>query len=120
MENNVNTDNRSRVVLAVILITVGGLWLLRLIGLQLNLQDLFHPFFVVFRYLGKIVFSWPMILVIAGLVLVAGQRAGGWILVVVGGVFLIPKIFHLPDFSFSLIFPLALVIAGISMVVRRF
>ncbi len=120
MENKANTDNRSRVVLAVILITIGGIWLLQQIGLQLHLKDLFHPFFVVFSYLGRIVFSWPMILVIAGLVLVAGQRSGGWVLVVVGSVFLIPRIFHLPDFSFSMVFPLALVAAGIAMVVRRF
>lgn len=112
-------EEHSKLVLAIILITVGLIWLLRHLGIHLHLDDLFRPFWAFFSHIGEIVFSWPMILVIAGLVLAAGKRQGGWILVVLGGVFLIPKIFHFQDFSLSLVFPLLIIIAGVALIMRR-
>ncbi|MBP7505146.1 MAG: hypothetical protein KA780_06840 [Prolixibacteraceae bacterium] len=112
-------DDRSKLVLAIILIAIGTLWLLQQIGVHFHIDQLFQPFFTVFKHLGRILFSWPMVLVIIGLVMVAGKRTGGWVLVVLGGVFLIPKIFHIPDFSFSLIFPLFLIVAGAALVLRK-
>jgi len=120
MEKSKNQpEDRSKLVLPVILIMVGILWLLLQLGVHLNLENLFYPIFEAFRHIGTVVFSWPMILVVAGLVLAAGKRQGGWILVVLGGVFLIPKILHLQDFSLSMVFPLLIIIAGVAMIVKR-
>ncbi len=113
------TENRSKVVLAVVLIVLGIFWLLSQLNVHFHLENLFRPFYQVFSHIGRVIFSWPMILVLVGLVLIAGKRQGGWILIVLGGIFLIPKIFLIPSFSFSLIFPVLLVFAGIAMLVRR-
>lgn len=118
MDKN-SSDERSKVVLAVILIAIGVIWLLRQLGIHLQLEGFFRPFFSVFSYLGRILFSWPMILVVVGLVMLAGKRPGGWIILVLGGIFLIPKIFMIPGFSFSLIFPLFLIVAGAALVFRK-
>ncbi len=120
MENSKNqTEDRSKLVLAIILIAVGLIWLLRQLGIQMHLENLFHPFYLFFGHIGKIVFSWPMILVVVGLVMAAGKRQGGWILVVLGGVFLIPRILQVGDFSLSVVFPLLIIIAGIALIIRR-
>ena len=113
-----NTEDRTKLVLAVILIAVGLIWLLHLIGIHFHMQDLFYPFVKVIRFVSRILFSWPMILVIAGFVMVAGQRGGGWILVALGGLFMIPRILNFYDFSYSLIFPLILILVGVAMVIR--
>ncbi len=112
-------DDHSKLVLAVILIAVGVVWLLRQLGVHFHIDQMFQPFVWVFNHLGRILFSWPMVLVIIGLVMLAGKRSGGWILVVLGGIFLIPRIFDIPGFSFSLIFPLFLIVAGAALVLRK-
>ncbi len=114
------TENRSKIVLAVILITLGVLWLLGQINQQYHLGELFQPFYHIFSRIGRVIFSWPMILILVGLVLIAGKRSGGWILIVVGSLFLLPRIFMFPHFSFSMIFPLILILAGGVLITKRF
>ena len=114
-----NTESRSKSVFAIILIVIGLVWMLRIFGLQLHLENLWRPFMMLFSHLGRVIFSWPMILVIIGLILVAGKRTGGWILIIIGGIYLIPRIFNFPDFSFSIIAPLILVFAGIALIIKR-
>lgn len=114
-----DTENRSKAVLAVILIVVGIFWLLGQLNLHFHLDTIFRPFVNLFGQVGKVLFSWPMILVVVGLLLVAGNRQGGWILVVLGGIFLLPKIFLFPGFSLSLVLPALLIIAGIVLLVRK-
>jgi hypothetical protein len=114
-----NTKNRSREVLAIVLIALGIFWLLGQLNVQFHLENLFRPFYQVFSHIGRVIFSWPLIFVLVGLVLIAGKRQVGWILIVLGGIFLIPKIFLIPDFSFSFIFPVILLFAGIAMLVKR-
>jgi len=114
-----NTENRSKVVLAVILIALGIFWMFGQLNLHFHLENLFRPFYLLFSHMGRVIFSWPMILLLVGLVLIAGKRQGGWILIVLGGIFLIPKIFLIPDFPFSMILPLLLVFAGIVLLTRR-
>ncbi|HOI49011.1 MAG TPA: hypothetical protein PK167_06895 [Prolixibacteraceae bacterium] len=116
---NEKTEDRSRVVLAAILIVVGLLWLFRQLGVHFHFDELFAPFHWIYHKIGNVIFSWPMILVLVGLILLAGKRSGGVALIVVGGIFLIPRIFLLPGFSFSLIFPVLLVVAGIAMVANK-
>jgi hypothetical protein len=113
------TENRSKSVFAIILIAIGLIWMLRVFGLHLHLENIWRPFMMLFTRVGSVIFSWPMILLIIGLILLAGKRSGGWILIVIGGIYLIPRIFNFPDFSFSIIAPLILVFAGLALIIKR-
>ena len=112
-------QDHSNVAIAVILISVGVLWTLKELGVHINFEQLLAPFTWIFSKIGRIIFSWPMILLIIGLILVSGKNTGGWILVALGGFFLIPRIFALPGFSFTLIFPLAVLFTGLLLIVRK-
>ncbi len=121
MENNVHRD-KHRNVLAFVLIGIGMLWILRHLGVYFNFHvfwdNLFYPFRTVFHNLAGFIFSWQIILIIIGLVLMAGRRSIGIVLVVIGGVFLLPKLFFFPHFSLSFLFPVLLIGIGIAMVAR--
>ncbi|HPT31615.1 MAG TPA: hypothetical protein PLW67_07220, partial [Prolixibacteraceae bacterium] len=118
MENG-KTENGSKITLAVILIVVGIIWLFGQLGIQLHLAEFFQPFGMIFGKIGHLVFSWPMILILIGLILLAGNRNGGWILIILGGIFLLPRIFLIPSFPVSIIFPLLLILAGGALIIRR-
>ena len=123
MENKPENSN-SRVVLAFVLIGIGSLWLLRKLGIYLEwpkfyLENIFFPFKNMFHDLTQFIFSWQMVLIIVGLILMAGKRSAGVVLIVIGGIFLLPKIFVLPGLTFSLFFPVLLVGLGIALIVRK-
>ncbi len=123
MENKSENSN-SRVVLAFVLIGIGSIWLLRKLGLhfelpQIFLQNFFFPFKNMFHDLTHFIFSWQMILIIVGLILMAGKRSAGVVLIAIGGIFLLPRIFILPGFTFSMFFPVLLVGLGIALIARR-
>lgn len=117
-------NNNSKVVIAWILIGIGTIWILRKIGFYFELphfyfQDILFPFKQVFHGLFHFIFSWQIILIIVGLILMAGKRSSGLVLIVVGGLFLLPKFFFIPGLTFSMFFPVLLVGLGIAMIVRR-
>lgn len=117
-------NNNSKVVLAWILIGIGIIWILRKIGYYFEIphfyfQNIFFPFKNIFHDLTRFLFSWQMVLIIVGLVLMAGKRSAGVVLIVIGGIFLLPKIFVLPGLTFSLFFPVLLVALGIALIVRK-
>ena len=115
----VKSESGSRLTFAVILIVIGILWLLGQLNIHLHLRELFMPFQVIFGKIGHLVFSWPVILILIGLILLAGNRSGGWILIILGGIFLLPRIFLIPSFPVSIIFPLFLILAGGALIIRR-
>ena len=123
MENKPQSNN-SKVVLAWVLIGIGILWILRKIGFYFDIphfyfQNIFFPFKNIFHDLTHFLFSWQMVLIIVGLVLMAGKRSSGIVLIVVGGIFLLPKLFVVPGLTFSMFFPVLLVGLGIAMIVRK-
>jgi hypothetical protein len=123
MENKPESRN-SRVVLAFVLIGIGSIWLLRKLGIYFELpkfylQNFFIPFKNLFHDLTHFIFSWQMILIIVGLILLAGKRSAGVVLIVIGAIFLLPKIFIMPGLTFSVFFPVLLVGLGIALIVRR-
>lgn len=123
MENKPENNN-SKVVLAWVLIGIGVLWILRKIGIYFELphfylQDFFFPFKNMFQGLFHFIFSWQMVLIIVGLILMAGKRSAGIVLIIIGGLFILPKFFFLSGLTFSMVFPLVLVGLGIAMIVRR-
>jgi len=122
MDNKPQRDN-SRIVLAFVLIGIGVLWILKKLGfyidLNVNLHNIFYPIRQIFHGWGHFIFSWQMILIIIGLVLLAGKRSLGIVFVVIGGVFILPKIAHFPGLTVSLLFPVVLIGIGLAMVIRR-
>jgi hypothetical protein len=114
-----NTENRSKIVLAIILIAVGIFWFIGQINMQFHIFAIFKPLWGIFSHIGRIVFSWPMILMLVGLILLAGNRSGGWVLIILGGIFLLPRIFMFPHFPFTIIFPLILILVGGAMIIKR-
>jgi hypothetical protein len=117
-------DNNSKVVLAYVLIGIGIIWILRKIGLYFEIphfyfQNIFFPFKDIFQDLTHFIFSWQMILIIVGLILMAGKRSAGIVLIVIGGIFLLPKFLILPGLTFSMFFPVLLVGLGIAMIARK-
>jgi hypothetical protein len=117
-------DNNSKVVLAYVLIGIGIIWILRKIGLYFDipyfyLQNIFFPFRDIFHDITHFIFSWQMVLIIVGLILMAGKRSAGIVLIVVGGIFLLPKIFIIPGLTFTMFFPVLLVGLGIAMIARK-
>ncbi len=123
MKNELKKDN-STMVFAVVLIVVGGIWLLRKAGIFFNfphihLGDIFYPFRQIFSHFGGFIFSWPMILILVGLLLLAGKRSFGIVLIVIGGIFILPRLFVVPGLSLSLLFPVFLIGAGVALIARK-
>lgn len=119
MENKPQKDN-SKITLAVVLIAVGFLWILKKIGVDLNFfPDIINPIRNAFHSLPGFIFSWPMVLVIVGLIMIAGKRSSGVVLIIVGGVFLIPKIFEIGGISGTLFLPVLLIAIGVGLIVKH-
>lgn len=123
MENKPQNNN-SKVVLAYVLIGIGVIWILRKIGIYFEVphfyfQNIFFPFKNIFHDFTNFIFSWQMVLIVVGLILMAGKRSAGIVLIVVGGIFLLPKFLVVPGLTFSMFFPVLLVGLGIAMIVRK-
>lgn len=117
-------ENNSKLILAFVLIGIGIIWILKKIGLYFDIphfyfQNILFPFKDFFHSLFGFMFSWQMILIIVGLILMAGKRSAGLVLIVVGGIFLLPKILGIHGITFSLFFPVLLVGLGVAMIARR-
>ncbi|HDR89920.1 MAG TPA: hypothetical protein ENN63_09890 [Bacteroidetes bacterium] len=71
--------------------------------------------------LRHILFSWPMLLVALGVIFLASREGSltGWILLIIGGFFLVPRIFPGVHFEFHLFFwPVLLIGLGLVMIFR--
>jgi len=123
MENKLEKNN-SKVVLAWVLIGFGVIWILRKIGIYFDIphfyfQNIFFPFRNMFHGLFNFIFSWQLVLIIVGLILMAGKRSSGIVLIVIGGIFMLPKLFFIPGLTFSMFLPVLLVGLGVAMIARR-
>lgn len=123
MESKPQKDN-SRIVFAFILIGIGSLWILRRLGFYINFPNIhwehfFYPFRQFFHGWGHFLFSWQMILIIVGLVLMAGKRSLGIVFIIVGGLFILPKLFYFPGLTISLLLPILLIGIGVAMVAKK-
>lgn len=68
-----------------------------------------------------IVFSWQMLLIVLGVVFISSRdsKPTGYILLAVGGFFLIPRIFHIGFDWNSLFWPVMLIFLGIMVIFHR-
>lgn len=123
MNNEPQQKNNSRVVLAFVLIGIGVIWILHRLGIYIEFPEIywsniFFPLRKFFHVVGHVIFSWPMILIIIGLVLMAGKRKTGVVFIIVGGIFLLPRIFLFHGLTISLLLPVLLIGIGVAMVAR--
>jgi len=115
----------SRETLALVLIGIGLLLILKQFGVFhhfpfFHFQNIFQPIRNVFHGIGHFIFSWPMILVIIGIVLLAGKRSGGLVLLIIGGVFILPKLFVISGATILFLFPVILIALGVALVAKLF
>jgi len=103
-----NQRSNKRAFLGVMLVLVG----IVVIIANLNL----FPF-----GLGPILFSWPTLLILLGLFFLLSReaKATGWILILVGGIFMIPRMWHdVPWGWHELFWPTLLVGLGAMLIAR--
>lgn len=122
METTKQKENSGQ-TLAIILIVIGAVWILGKIGVFLSLHnvlsDIVFSFRNVLHTIPSFIFSWPVILIIVGLILMAGNRKSGIALIIIGGILLLPKILLFPGLTISLLVPAILVGVGVSMILKR-
>lgn len=121
----IDEQKNSKQGLAILLIVIGLLWILKQSGAFygfpfFHMNHIFAPVGKVFGGLAHIVFSWQMVLILVGLVLMAGRRSAGLVLLIIGGIFLLPRLFVFSGAVFFLLLPLLLIGVGIAIVARIF
>ncbi len=105
MESHCSKGNR-RLLFGVVLIAIGGLWILEQLHIiPPNLRD--------------VLISWQMLLVVIGIFsLFSGNETSGWVLILIGGFFMIPHVIEVPWELRRLTWPILLVALGALMLVR--
>jgi hypothetical protein len=124
MSGESHDKGNARIVFAFVLIGVGIFWALRKLGIYFEFPDIFweniiYPLRDFFFRISHFLFSWPMILIIIGVVLLAGKRSSGLVFLIVGGVFILPKIFSVPGLTMSLFLPVLLIGIGVAIVAKK-
>jgi len=100
-----NKSNR-RFVFGVVLIVFGSLWILE----RLNILP---------ESVSDLIISWQSLLIVIGVVsLINGSETTGWVLILIGGLFMVPHMFEIPWELRRLIWPVLLVTLGILMLFR--
>ncbi|NLX29496.1 MAG: hypothetical protein GXY59_11050 [Bacteroidales bacterium] len=95
-----------RFVFGIVLIVFGMLWML----------DKLH---ILPEAVGEMVISWQSLLIVIGVVtLINGNQTTGWILIVLGAVFMVPHFFTVPWELRRLFWPALLVTVGVIMLLR--
>ena len=108
--------------LGTILIIIGLLWILKEFGWQLGfpaVESVRHAIagvFAIFR-VHAWTFALPVLLLIAGVLLVAGHRGIGILLLVLAVLFLMPHLI-IPGILAIIFFPVLLIIVGIIFLTR--
>jgi len=97
-----------RVILGGVLIFLGGLFLLN----SLDIVD--------FRF-SRVIFSWPFIMLVIGLFILANtnKKILGGIFSGLGALFLIPRIFPEVNYDGGIIIPLLLIILGTYIIINK-
>lgn len=63
-------------------------------------------------------FTWQTLLIVLGLIMISGRdsRGTGFILLLIGSFFLLPRIIHVPDYWSSLFWPSLLILLGLAVI----
>lgn len=111
MENenrNFKRNTRAHLLLGIILVLLG-------IAVMAEIFDA-----VPWR-MRDIIFSWQMILIVLGVIFISGgsNRSTGYILLVIGGFFILPRFFDVPHYWRSLFWPSILILVGLLIIFGR-
>jgi len=88
----------------------------------------FAGFFLVIRntgifpdFIDNVIFSWPMLLVVIGLIMTmgSGEKTAGIIVLAVGGFFMIPLIFRETFHMYNMFWPSIFIIIGVIFIVTQ-
>ncbi len=103
-----NRLSNNKAVIGVILVLAGLFLVIRNTG--------FFPDFI-----DHVVFSWPMLLVVIGLVMTLGatEKTAGIIIMAVGGFFMIPLIFRESFHMYNMFWPSIFIIIGVIFIVTK-
>jgi predicted membrane protein len=98
----------NRAVIGVVLVLAGLFLVMRNTGI--------FPDFI-----DSVVFSWPMLLVVIGLIMTLGssEKTGGIIVMAVGGFFMIPLVFRETFHMYNMFWPSIFIIVGIIFIISR-
>jgi predicted membrane protein len=101
-----NSINR-RVLFGVVLIAIGGVWILEQLG-------------IIPHVLRDVLISWQMLLIVIGIFsLFSGNETSGWILILIGTLFMIPDVIEVPWKLRRLAWPAMLVAIGVLLIIRH-
>ncbi len=109
MKNNQSRNiSSSRLALGLILIALGVLYFLD------NIDVITFDF-------GHVLFSWPMFITVIGLIILLNSRNRffGTLLLFIGLFFLLPRIFPELHYNSGIIWPILIIILGVSILVKR-
>ncbi len=107
--------------LGFVLIVIGVLWILKEIGWHIGLpgwhaiQQAGSSFMNIFHF-GAISVTWPVIILIVGLLLIAGRRLIGALLVCLAVFLFLPHFLIIPGILALLFFPVVLLVLGIILI----
>ena len=115
--------NNSKLIIALVLMIAGSIMLLRKLGLYfhfpvIQMQHIFYPLGELIHNWSNIILSWQMVCILVGFILLAGKRTFGLVLIIFGGIFLLPKLFFFAGLTLSVVAPLFLIIIGIALITR--
>lgn len=96
-----------RAILGIFLIAIGSLWILERL-------DLIPSFW------NDILISWQMLLIGIGIFsIIGGNKTTGTVLIVLGSVFLLPEVMHIPYEVRRIGWPIIIVVIGVVMLVTQ-
>lgn len=100
-----NGLKRKSLVFGLIVLLLGLVWLMRNFGM-------------ISEYTWDIIFSWQMLLIAIGVINITNDssRGIGWILIAIGGFFLVSDIFDLPTSFRNVFWPALLILIGLVLI----
>jgi predicted membrane protein len=108
VHNGKHQGMNNRTLIGVIMVLAGLFLVIRNTG--------FFP-----EFIDNVIFSWPMLLLAIGLVMTLGssEKTAGYIVMAVGGFFMIPLIFRETFHMYNMFWPSIFIIVGIIFIVSR-
>ncbi len=125
MERQIEQKRHSGSFWAYVLIIFGILWILSKNGWEINLPGIGGFFSGIGNLFGNL-FQWsagatvPLLLLFAGIVLIAGRRFFGALLLVLLILILIPHFLIIPGILMIIFLPVVLIIIGIIILTKLF
>ena len=125
MEKHFEYRRHSGSFWAYVLIVIGILWILKQNGWDFNLPNIGEFFAGIGQFFGNLV-HWsagaaiPVLIILAGIILIAGQRFFGALLLVLLIIIIVPHFLIIPGILMILFLPVILIIIGIIILSKLF